>query len=127
MVCTNIFQCSTLGPPPWRGGAWREFFTPRFRRVISGIISMPGTTLACRSDDLYIPGMPTTMLCDCIYVGGGPRVVVSTAAFHARVRGSFCGRGGLKETKTFLPHPLVKLSIVGRLRDREVACLTSHL
>ena len=28
-------------------------------------------------------------------VGGGPRVVVSTAAFHARVR----GLGGLKETK----------------------------
>ena len=32
-------------------------------------------------------------------VGGGPRVVVSTAAFHARARGSFPGLGGLKETK----------------------------
>ena len=32
--------------------------------------------------------------------GGGPRVVVSTAAFHARVRGSVPGLGGLKETKT---------------------------
>ena len=31
--------------------------------------------------------------------GGGPRVVVSTAAFHARVRGSASGLGGLKETK----------------------------
>ena len=31
--------------------------------------------------------------------GGGPRVVVSTAAFHARVRGSVSGLGGLKETK----------------------------
>ena len=31
--------------------------------------------------------------------GGGPRVVVSTAAFHARVRGSVPGPGGLKETK----------------------------
>ena len=31
--------------------------------------------------------------------GGGPRVVVSTAAFHARVRGSVPGIGGLKETK----------------------------
>ena len=31
--------------------------------------------------------------------GGGPRVVVSTAAFHARVRGSVLGLGGLKETK----------------------------
>ena len=30
---------------------------------------------------------------------GGPRVVVSTAAFHARVRGSVPGLGGLKETK----------------------------
>ena len=32
-------------------------------------------------------------------LGGGPRVVVSTAAFHARVRGSVPGIGGLKETK----------------------------
>ena len=31
--------------------------------------------------------------------GGGPRVVVSTAAFHARVRGSVPRLGGLKETK----------------------------
>ena len=31
--------------------------------------------------------------------GGGPRVVVSTAAFHARVRGSVPGLGGLKVTK----------------------------
>ena len=30
---------------------------------------------------------------------GGPRIVVSTAAFHARVRGSLPGLGGLKETK----------------------------
>ena len=47
--------------------------------------------------------------------GGGPRVVVSTAAFHARVRGSVTGLGGLKETKMFLPHPRVKVSIVGSL------------
>ena len=50
--------------------------------------------------------------------GGGPRVVVSTAAFHASVR-------GLKETKLFLTHPRVKVSIVGSLRDREVACSAS--
>ena len=31
--------------------------------------------------------------------GGGPRVVVSTAASHARVRGSVPGLDGLKETK----------------------------
>ena len=54
-------------------------------------------------------------------MGGGPRVVVSTAAFHARVPGF----GGLKETKMVLPHPRVKISIVGSLRDREVACSAS--
>ena len=48
-------------------------------------------------------------------------MVVSTAASHARVRGSIPGPGGLKETKMFLPHPRVKVSIVGSLRDREVA------
>ena len=58
-------------------------------------------------------------------MGRGPRVVVSTAAFHARVRGSVPGLGGLKETKLFLPHPRVKVSIVGSLRDREVACSAS--
>ena len=58
-------------------------------------------------------------------MGGDPGVVVSTAAFHARVRGSVPGLGGLKETKLFLPHPRVKVSIVGSLRDREVACSAS--
>ena len=60
-----------------------------------------------------------------IDMGGGPRVVVSTAAFHARARCSVPGLDGFKETKMFLPHPRVKVSIVGSLRDREVACLTS--
>ena len=59
-----------------------------------------------------------------VVLGGGPRVVVSTAAFHA-VRGSVPGLGGLKETKLFLPYPRVKVSIVGSLRDREVACSAS--
>ena len=48
--------------------------------------------------------------------------MVSTAAFHAKVRGSVPGLGGLKKNKMFLTHPRVKLSIVGSLRDREVAC-----
>ena len=52
-------------------------------------------------------------------------VVVSTAAFHARVRSSVTGLGGLKETKMFLPHPRVEVSIVGSLRDQEVACSAS--
>ena len=51
-------------------------------------------------------------------LGGGPRVLVSTAAFHARGPGSVPGLGGLKETKNFFPHPRVKVSIVGSLRDR---------
>ena len=55
-------------------------------------------------------------------VGGSPRVVVGTTAFHARVWGSFPGLGGLKETKKFLPHPV---SIVGSLFDREMVCSTS--
>ena len=45
--------------------------------------------------------------------GGGPRVVVSTAAFHVKVRGSVPGLGGLKETKMFLPHPRVKIQYSG--------------
>ena len=53
--------------------------------------------------------------------GGVPRVMISTSAFHARVRGSFPVLGGLKKTIMFLLHPLVKLSILGSLRDREVA------
>ena len=51
--------------------------------------------------------------------------MVSTAAFNARVRGSVPGLGSLKETKMFLPHPRVKVSIVGSLRGREVACSAS--
>ena len=65
------------------------------------------------------------LIVDSLSIGGGPRVVVSTAAFHARVRGSVPGLGGLKETKLFLPHPRVKVSIVGSLLDREVACSAS--
>ena len=39
--------------------------------------------------------------------------------------GGVDGLGGLKETKLFLPHPRVKVSIVGSLRVREVACSAS--
>ena len=51
--------------------------------------------------------------------------MVSTAAFHARVRGSVPGLGGLRETKNVSSHPRVKVSIVGSLCDREVACSSS--
>ena len=49
----------------------------------------------------------------------------STAAFHARARGSFPGLGVLKEIKMFPPHPLLKLIFVGIPRDREVGCSAS--
>ena len=35
-----------------------------------------------------------------------------TGAFHARARGSLPGLGDLKETKMFLPHPLVKREVL---------------
>ena len=57
--------------------------------------------------------------------GGGPRVVVSTAAFHARVRGSVPVSAVWKKQNMFLPHPRVEISIVRSLRDREVACSAS--
>ena len=81
----------------------------------------PGTQawLARQSGALAIAPSPLLPL------GGGSRVVVSTAAFHARVWGSVPGLGGFKETKMFLLHPRVKVSIVGSLRDREVACSAS--
>ena len=50
--------------------------------------------------------------------------MVSTA-FYARVRGSVPGLGGLKETKNVSSPWRVKVSIVGSLRDREVACSAS--
>ena len=75
--------------------------------------------------DLTTVSIKTQQQCISQSMGGGPRVVVSTAAFLARVRGSVPGLGDLKETKLFLPHPRVKVSIVGSLRDREVACSAS--
>ena len=83
--------------------------------------------LVCRLDGSVLASRPASTKLALSYgrLGGGPRVVVSTAAFHARVRGSVPGLGGLKETKLFLPHPRVKVSIVGSLRDREVACSAS--
>ena len=53
--------------------------------------------------------------------------MVSTAAFHARVRGSVLGLGGLKETKNVSSPSNLKVSIVGSLHGREVACSASDL
>ena len=43
----------------------------------------------------------------------GPTVVVSTAAFHARIRGSVPGRGGLKQAKMLIPHPVANFVLWG--------------
>ena len=59
------------------------------------------------------------------YKGGGPRVVVSTAAFPPEFGVRFPVSAVSKKQKMFLPHPRVKVSIVGSLRDREVACSAS--
>ena len=60
-----------------------------------------------------------------IDMGGGPRVVVSTAAFHARVRGSVPGLGGLKETKNVSSRSTCERQYCWEPRDREVACSAS--
>ena len=46
-------------------------------------------------------------------LGGGHRVVVSTAAFHARDRGSVPGLGGLKETKNVSSPPTCESQYCG--------------
>ena len=78
-----------------------------------------------RSVNISLPSSPAIQHTSQVRGGGGPRVVVSTAAFHARARGSVPDLCGMKETTMFLPHPRVKLSIVGSLRDRELACSAS--
>ena len=95
---------------------------PKNLHVISEISTLPLFYFWIRH--CICPPLTCHLILD-VYSGGGHRVVVSTAAFHARVRGSVPGLGGLKETKMFLPHPSVKVSIVGSLRDREVACSAS--
>ena len=42
-------------------------------------------------------------VCSISQIGRDLRVVVSTAAFHTRVRGSFPGLSGLKKQKWFFP------------------------
>ena len=93
-------------------GVFRVFFAFQMSPVVAIITSQQIT-------------LHNLIFCFIKAKGGGPRVVISTAAFHAKVRGSVPGIGGLKETKMFLPHPHVKVSIVGSLRDREVACSAS--
>ena len=72
----------------------------------------------------------TNDMCRRIYLNSWSADIVcvetmETTCKDLRVRGSVPGLGGLKETKLFLPHPRVKVSNVGSLRDREVACSAS--
>ena len=106
------------------------FILTSFYKLLFGMCTFCGSYQTDRSHLKYVLSQKTfrslTILKShpvaSIGGGGGPSVVVSTAAFHARVRGSVPGLGGLKETKKmFLPHPRVKVSIAGSLRDREVA------
>ena len=83
------------------------------------------TLLCIRTGISHDMMLPQLFFFSCNVRGGGPGVVVGTAAFHARDWGSVPSLGGLKETKMFRPHPRVKLSIVGSLRNREVACSSS--
>ena len=68
-----------------------------FTKIMQRPFPLNDRTGACSSTlnyhSLFYPRHRT------INQGGGPRVVVSTAASHARVRGSVPGLGGLKETK----------------------------
>ena len=95
------------------------YATPAIKGLITSLtlLNSPGWQLFGG-----IPQVPPNVL---LLMGGGPRVVVSTAAFHARVRGSFPGFGGLKETKNVSSPSRVKVSIVGSLSDREEACSAS--
>ena len=99
-------------------------FFKSYHDIYRGLFMAKGHIITFHQSNGYVR---SNLPCYNLFEGGGPRVVVSTAAFHARVRGSVPGLGGLKETNTFLPHPLVKVSIVGSLRDREVAYSASDL
>ena len=108
----------------------KNYFKPTSKRIYAILAAQDIKTRDCVTENINFTTIKTKKqlyYCGCFKdnKGGGPRVVVSTAAFHARVRGSVPGLGGLKETKMFLPHPRVKVSIVGSLRDREIACSAS--
>ena len=124
-----------IGESNWQNTGVRDGFINEYysvRRDISNIHSLlaamwrpTAVSAHLKSKQILLFAIADTIGCVTSAQGGGPRVVVSTAAFLARVRGSVLGLGGFKETKMFLPHPRVKVSIVGSLRDREVACSAS--
>ena len=123
----NLINCKdkTLGGGGgghfWRMYSWQPGASPWQRALNPSILEHCERNVAANVEWLGID-IPLSRPSN---TGGGPRVVDSTAAFHARVRSLVPGLGGLKETKMFLPHPRVKVSIVGSLRDREVTCSAS--
>ena len=66
-------------------------------------ISVRGSTLAVSISIDKNGELKLTQSERLTFISGGPRVVVSTAACHARVRGSVPGLGVFKETKCFFP------------------------
>ena len=75
-----------------------SLFPSKTHLIIKNIPSGPSLNLLIWN----ISHIPTCQISVWRYLntlGGGPRVMVSTAAFHAKVRGSVPGLGGLKETK----------------------------
>ena len=70
-------------------------YTKVFQRFKGSGLKHVDYTVVSTHDRLWVTH---TILFDDL-LGGGPRAVVSTAAFRARVRGSVPGLGGLKETK----------------------------
>ena len=105
-IIYRVIYISPLTRTSARLGTWRVT-----RRLTRKLHDCPHTNATCEARQP---------------ADGSPRVVVSTAAFHARVRGLVPSLGGMKETKMLLPHSRVKLSIVGSLRDREVVCSASN-
>ena len=100
---TYIFKCQVLTPVWLISTILLNFITIYFIFILCSLIYRPRNQVTSQN----------VIWTARVIVGGGPRVVVSTAAFHARVRGSAPGLGGFKETKMFLPHPRVRLSIAG--------------
>ena len=129
--CDRLPECTAFNTT--RVTMETEVFASKWQTLCTLIQGMrESLTSSTENDGLFLKAQNIANTGEKVYVkvfhicgGGGPRVVVSTAAFHARVRGSVPGLGGFKETKMFLPHPRVKVSIVGSLRDREVACSAS--
>ena len=81
---------------------WQLYFFTLLR--LASILISGGTFGQCQHFFIFL----------LLLSGGGPRVVVSTAAFHARVRGSVPGLGGFKETKKcFFPIEVWKLVLWG--------------